>query len=89
MKPTIEYSEFVTEHGMDLEVKGEVFSEPIKRMTHSSEEFYTRVTVINVDTKVPVNAVYFKKENDEDTLKLLVNGIKNEPKYLKNESITG
>lgn len=85
MKPTIEYSEFVTENEMDLEVKGEVFETPIKRISDSGEEFYTRVQVINVETKEPVNNIFFKKENDEDTLKILVNAIKNDPKYLKKQ----
>ena len=83
MKPTITYSEFVTEDGADLEVKGEVFDTPIKRIPDSGEEFYTRVQISNVETKEPINNVFFKLENDEDTLKILVNEIKNDPKYLK------
>ena len=83
MKPTITYSEFVTEDGADLEVKGEVFDTPIKRIPDSGEEFYTRVQISNVETKEPINNVFFKLENDEDTLKILVNAIKNDPKYLK------
>jgi hypothetical protein len=78
---THNYSEFVTENEMDLEVKGEVFSSPIKR-TQNGEEFHTRVEIINISTQEVINRMYFKKENNPDELKQIVIAIKSEPKYL-------
>jgi hypothetical protein len=81
MKPTTTYSEYVTEDGRDLEIKGEVFDTPIKKT--EVLQFYTRVSITDVNSKETINNLYFVNENNEDELRVLVSGIKNEPKYLK------
>lgn len=86
-KNDLEYSEFLTHKGMDIEVLGEVFSEPVKRT--DSMSFHTRVTFVNVETGQKIHrddgslmAYYFERENDADSLRELVRGIKNTEKYL-------
>tara|TARA_R110000868_G_scaffold358357_1_gene620074 strand:+ start:265 stop:513 length:249 start_codon:yes stop_codon:yes gene_type:complete len=80
MESKLEYAEYVTHNGMDLEILGEVFDEPIKK--NEVQKFYTRISVINTDTKEVLEKYYFLKENDADELKILVNGIKSNEKYL-------
>ena len=80
MESKLEYSEFLAHNGMDLEILGEVFDEPIKK--NEVQKFYTRISVINTDTKEVLEKYYFLKENDADELKILVNGIKSNEKYL-------
>lgn len=85
MKAKITYSEFVTENGMDLEVRGEVFDTPIKKT--EALDFHTRIEVREVGTENVINKLYFVKENDEDTLRILVNGVKEMPQHLREEKL--
>ena len=84
-EPTIKYSEFVTENGMDLEVRGEVFDIPIKKT--ETLEFHTRIEVREVGTENIINRLYFVKENNNDELRILVNGVKSMPKHLREEKL--
>lgn len=88
MKETseLEYAEYLSHNGMDIEVLGETFAEPIKKT--QSMDFYTRVSIIDVSTGDVVYKdgtplrYYFEKSNGDDGLKDLVRGIKNNEKYL-------
>lgn len=82
MEANESYSEFISHGNMDLEILGESYSEPIKKTQEL--EFYTKVSVIDTASGQPVYkngtqmSYYFVKENDLPTLKLLVQGIKND-----------
>lgn len=80
-KTTNNYSEFVSENGMDLEIRGESFEAPIRQT--ENQQFYTRVSVINIASGLAINELFFLKENDMDGLKDLVSGVKKMPQYLK------
>lgn len=81
MTPTEKYSEFVTENGMDLEIRGESFKEPIKR--NEDHVFHTRIEILQIGNPTAINTRYFKENSDADELKILVSWAKEQPQLLK------
>ena len=82
MKPeaTETYSEFVTHKNMDLEILGESFDEPIR--TTADHQIFTQVSIIDTlsgqlifNGGSPLRYNYVK-QNDLETLKLLVKEVK-------------
>lgn len=73
-EPTLTYDEHVSEAGMDIKIKGEVYNKPI--FEKGGINYHTEINLLNINTGENLGRFRYSDENDLDTLTQIVKAYK-------------